>query len=67
MYKKFLIIFSIIIVFFLFLKKKENFDTKDDRKKIDFDIIVDLNKINNKNKHISGFGSYVSQNVYRLN
>lgn len=55
-------IFIIIYIFFYFYKNKENMKNLE---KVDFDIIVDLNKIKNNN-NITGFGSYFSQNVYKV-
>lgn len=37
------------------------------KKKPIFNILIDSNKLNIINKHITGFGSFISQNVYSIN
>lgn len=66
-YAKIFIIINIIIWLLrkLFIERMTN-DKKDDKKKTIFSIIVEPNKMKNINKHIKGFGSQTSLNVYKV-
>ena len=70
-----LLIFIIITYLIVSFKNTEHMTFKeiekkrleDDKKKPKFSIIVNTNKINDLNKHIIGFGSQTSLNIYKVN
>ena len=66
-YTKIFIIVNIIFWLLrkLFIEKMTN-DKKDDKKKAVFSIIVEPKKMENIDKHIKGFGSQTSLNVYKV-
>lgn len=71
-----ILIFVAAIVFYFivgYLKKekmtndeKEKNKVEDNKKKVVFSILVDTKKLKDGNKHIKGFGSQTSLNVYRV-
>lgn len=71
----FLLVTFITVAFYLInrFKNVENFKEEEnkrmeekDKKKVVFSIIVDPKKMKNLNKHIKGFGSQTSLNVYKV-